>query len=226
MDNDDACKLTCSHRFCHSCVKGWYTKGNSTCPMCRRPMYFRGFSKTIRKWEDEKLEQMYADVYSESMELILSEWNDSSETESETQSETQSEHDSDAETVGESDSESEWEEDWADAESVASLPSPRETTQWIHNFFNVKKTVMDDLRDMDKKFKKFKDILDPEDLYELINYPSGMYVDTMEFVYEDLPVVQFTKKTTHLSKRGVSRRRARKQSPSVTSSYIILIDVT
>jgi hypothetical protein len=135
--------------------------------------------------------------------------------------------DSDAETVGESDSdsESEWEEDWA--ESVVSLPSPRETTQWIHEFFNVKKTVMDDLRDMDKKFKKFRDILDPEDLYDILNYPSDTYVvDTQEFVYEDLPVVQFTKKNIHLSKRGVSRRRARKQSPSATSSYIILIDVT
>lgn len=218
MDNDDACKLTCSHSFCHSCVKGWYTKGNSSCPMCRRPMYFRGFSKTIRKWEDEKLEQMYADVYSESMELILSEWNDPSETESVTDSDAETEADSDAET----EAESEWEDDWA--ESVASLPSPRETTQWIHDFFNVKKTVMDDLREMDKKFKKFRDILDPEDLYDILNYPSDTYVvDTQEFVYEDCPIFQFTKKNTHLTRARGVRRRARKQSLCV---YIILIDVT
>jgi len=47
-------KLGCGHEFCGGCIKQWYSKGTGTgCPMCRRPIYFKGFHKVRDEWDEE-----------------------------------------------------------------------------------------------------------------------------------------------------------------------------
>jgi len=46
--------LACGHGFCSGCIKNWYTTGSgSGCPMCRRPIYFKGFHKLRDTWDIE-----------------------------------------------------------------------------------------------------------------------------------------------------------------------------
>ena len=46
--------LCCGHEFCGGCIKQWYSKGTGTgCPMCRRPIYFKGFHKVRDEWDEE-----------------------------------------------------------------------------------------------------------------------------------------------------------------------------
>lgn len=47
-------KLCCGHEFCGSCIKQWYLKGTGAgCPMCRRPIYFKGFHAVRDEWSEE-----------------------------------------------------------------------------------------------------------------------------------------------------------------------------
>src|SRR6056300_240510 len=50
------CEFLCGHSFCYQCVKTWYQKGTSTCPMCRGGMCFRGMRGVKQEWEDEMRE--------------------------------------------------------------------------------------------------------------------------------------------------------------------------
>jgi hypothetical protein len=73
-DCAQACKLICGHVFCTGCVKDWYKKGNGSetgCPMCRRPLYFRGFSKTREEWDEEAWEIRCAEAYSEAIDECI-----------------------------------------------------------------------------------------------------------------------------------------------------------
>ena len=46
-------KLICGHVFCTGCIKEWYLKSDEpACPMCRGPLYFRGFLRS--GWREEK----------------------------------------------------------------------------------------------------------------------------------------------------------------------------
>lgn len=65
-------KLCCSHEFCSGCIKSWYLKGTGTgCPMCRRPMYWRGFHKTKREWDKEAYETKASETFSQNIEEHL-----------------------------------------------------------------------------------------------------------------------------------------------------------
>lgn len=50
------CSLVCGHSFCYQCVKTWYQKGSTTCPMCRGGMCFRGFRESKIRWDMERRE--------------------------------------------------------------------------------------------------------------------------------------------------------------------------
>lgn len=68
------CKLTCGHSFCSGCIKTWYQKGsglNTSCPMCRRPMYFKGFHKVRDEWDEELWENKCADVYGQAIDELI-----------------------------------------------------------------------------------------------------------------------------------------------------------
>lgn len=57
-------KLCCGHEFCSGCIKSWYLKGTGTgCPMCRRPIYFKGFHKVEEQWNEDARETRCSEVY-------------------------------------------------------------------------------------------------------------------------------------------------------------------
>lgn len=68
-------KLCCGHTFCAGCVKNWYLKGSagSSCPMCRRPMYFKGFHKVREEWNDEAYENRCAEILGEALDESIAE---------------------------------------------------------------------------------------------------------------------------------------------------------
>lgn len=62
-------KLCCGHTFCTGCIKTWYLKGTGTgCPMCRRPIYFKGFHKVREQWDEDAWENRCAEVFSEALD--------------------------------------------------------------------------------------------------------------------------------------------------------------
>lgn len=68
-------KLCCGHTFCKGCVKNWYLKGaaGASCPMCRRPMYFRGFHKVREEWDEEAWEARCSEIMSEAIDVAFEE---------------------------------------------------------------------------------------------------------------------------------------------------------
>jgi hypothetical protein len=57
-------KLVCGHGVCKSCIKKWYMKGcNDGCPMCRKPIYYRGCRADRQKWVEEKQEERYSESF-------------------------------------------------------------------------------------------------------------------------------------------------------------------
>ena len=64
-DCEARCVFVCGHSFCYQCVKKWYQKGTSTCPMCRNSMCFRGITDVKKVWEQEKREKILEDVIEE-----------------------------------------------------------------------------------------------------------------------------------------------------------------
>ena len=68
-------KLTCSHEFCTGCIKTWYLKGSGTgCPMCRRPIYFKGFHNVRDEWDEVAWENRCADVFSAAIDQRVEEY--------------------------------------------------------------------------------------------------------------------------------------------------------
>jgi len=56
-------KLCCGHEFCGSCIKTWYQKGTGTgCPMCRAPIYFKGFHQVRESWDEDHWRHQCVDV--------------------------------------------------------------------------------------------------------------------------------------------------------------------
>ena len=75
-DSKAPVKLVCGHVFCRECVKSWYLKGTgSGCPMCRRPVYFRGFHKVRIDWEIdswyEQCQQLFGDRFDAEIEATV-----------------------------------------------------------------------------------------------------------------------------------------------------------
>lgn len=67
-------KLVCGHSFCNECVKKWYQKGTGEgCPMCRAPMYFRGFHKVRDEWNAEYWHNRYEEVFDEMVSGLIEE---------------------------------------------------------------------------------------------------------------------------------------------------------
>jgi hypothetical protein len=73
-ENSVNCTLVCGHKFCKSCVKTWYLKGNeSGCPMCRRKVHYRRMP--IKKWRAEadeaKKETVFEECFDEILEAVM-----------------------------------------------------------------------------------------------------------------------------------------------------------
>lgn len=70
-------KLVCGHVFCKDCIKSWYLKGSGAgCPMCRRPVYFKGFHKVRQEWENEswynQCQDLYGKTFEDQLETMIS----------------------------------------------------------------------------------------------------------------------------------------------------------
>ena len=63
-------KLCCGHTFCTGCVKNWYLKGvaGASCPMCRAPIYFKGFHKMRDDWNEDAWENKCTEVFGEALD--------------------------------------------------------------------------------------------------------------------------------------------------------------
>ena len=74
-DKSVTCNLVCGHSFCHSCIKEWYSKGEAgrSCPMCRKPLYFKGMYKKQLEWNNEYLQNELSRVFANSFDDILDE---------------------------------------------------------------------------------------------------------------------------------------------------------
>jgi hypothetical protein len=68
------CRLVCGHSFCRDCVKSWYQKGSgdSTCPMCRQRLYFKGLYKVAGSWDDERSSILEESFFLEQFESLCS----------------------------------------------------------------------------------------------------------------------------------------------------------
>jgi hypothetical protein len=68
-------KLCCGHTFCKGCIKEWYLRGasgaNTTCPLCRSPVYWSGFHRVKDEWNREAYENKCADVFSEALDTAF-----------------------------------------------------------------------------------------------------------------------------------------------------------
>ncbi len=66
--------LTCSHAFCNGCIKQWYLKGTGTgCPMCRKPIYFKGFHKVRDQWDEDAWESRCAEALGNAFDECIAE---------------------------------------------------------------------------------------------------------------------------------------------------------
>ena len=70
------CNFTCGHNFCHQCTKNWFQKGQSTCPMCRASMCFKGITKMKKKWHREKQEETYKNLVTHIFDELMEEYGD------------------------------------------------------------------------------------------------------------------------------------------------------
>ncbi len=73
-DNNAKCKFTCGHTFCHTCTKKWIHKGNTTCPMCRASICFKGIIKQKKIMKIESLYEIYIDAISDLFEDYFDEY--------------------------------------------------------------------------------------------------------------------------------------------------------
>ena len=65
-------KLCCGHEFCSGCIKSWYLKGTGTgCPMCRRPIYFKGFHKLRDTWDVESHDNKCNEVLNNTFDMRI-----------------------------------------------------------------------------------------------------------------------------------------------------------
>ena len=221
MENDSNCVLTCKHSFCKGCVKEWYTKGNSSCPMCRANICFRGFSSAVNRWRQEKVEQKLQDVYTEAFEYIITDDLELSEY-------SESEYSDDPEDDPEDDP-------GGVTEGVTRAPSPTQGEEYESesesdseysvnfNFQQFLKPInkMHAIIEMEKKFNKVKNDLEPDELLEFILDPyNEVQMVADHYAYEVTPARKFiSKKNTTPNIRGLSQKRRRQRSGSAAITF-------
>jgi hypothetical protein len=69
-------KFTCGHTFCKECTKTWYMKGTSSCPMCRKSLCFKGFTRLRGHWFRERQERVYLDLVTQITDELRDEYLD------------------------------------------------------------------------------------------------------------------------------------------------------
>jgi hypothetical protein len=194
-------------------------KGNSTCPMCRRNICFRGFTHSVNKWRREKEEQKLQQVFADAVDHILLDDPESEWSEEEPEEEPTVEP-----IVRESSPDASWEEEseWTDDESEYDIDM---MITEINYYINPPNKI-DLLIEMEKKFNNFKDEYDCDDLLEIIVHPYYTVQKTRDhFLYENKPdVSDLFSRYTPQKLTGMSQKRRRQvQTPGSSVSLIHLL---
>ena len=195
-------------------------KGNSTCPMCRRNICFRGFTHSVNKWQQEKEEQKLQQVFADAIDHVLiddpeSEWSDeesewSDEEPEEPRQLEEPEEPRQLEERGDS-PEPRWEEDsdsgWSEDDSEFDINI---LMTEIGPYINPPNKI-DLIIEMEKKFNNFKDEYESDDLLEIVVHPYYTVQKTKDhFLYEKKPTTTslLSKYTSH-KLTGISQKRRR-----------------
>lgn len=57
-----AVRMVCGHSMCRDCLTSWYQKAsNKDCPMCRKPICFKGLTKLKESWDAKSWEDKYTE---------------------------------------------------------------------------------------------------------------------------------------------------------------------
>lgn len=75
-ESEACCKFTCGHNFCNECTKNWFQKGQSTCPMCRASMCFKGITKKKKQWYQEKRQETYENLVNHMFNELMEDYSD------------------------------------------------------------------------------------------------------------------------------------------------------
>jgi len=196
-------------------------KGNSTCPMCRRNICFRGFTHSVNKWQQEKEEQKLQQVFADAIDHILiedseSEWSDEESVDEPTE---ESVDEPSAERDGSPEPTWEEESEWSDDDSEFDINMIMNEINYYINPPN----KIDLIVEMEKKFNNFKDEYESEDLLEIIVHPYYVVQKTKDhYFYENRPNVStlFSKYTPH-KLTGISQKRRRQVQTHGSSVSLI-----
>ena len=204
-------------------------KGNSTCPMCRRNICFRGFTHSVNKWQQEKEEHKLQQVFADAIDHILiddsdSEWSDSEEPEEPEEPTVGREGSPEPMVERDGSPEPRWEEDseWSDDDSEFDINMIMTEINYYINPPN----KIDLIIEMEKKFNNFKEEYEPEDLLEIIVHPYYTIQKNKDhYLYENNPVVPtFFSKHTPQKLTGISQKRRRHvQTHGLSVSLIQLL---
>lgn len=204
LENNATCQLVCKHAFCTQCLKDWHTKGNCTCPMCRRDIYFKGFWKVRDRWNEEHEQEKFDEAYGKCIDDLFEDDEDFYSDEDEDENPGWWDHlleDSECDTD---------EED--DPVVLRQIPAPL--------------TLFQKLQKIDERFRILKDYVeDPEELIDYATDPR-MRICISRDVHEYYePTQDFSPERTGGHKvSGLSRKRERRlQTPGVDAVLTLLL---
>jgi len=218
-------KLCCGHEFCTGCVKAWYLKGTGTgCPMCRRPMYFRGFHKMQDQWNEDSWEGRCADIFGEALQERISEFIDTIEEDCDILNEQDDNEDAAWLAIDLLDSDDpritmkfmDETEDFEFKSEVIALYRKYQYEELKREVIRIERTY---------RFLK-SECVSSEDMEEILVYSNDYYSDRSidKWVWNDEPVKEFATKypVKAVGTRGGKRCRAR-EDPWAEMSFYILV---
>ena len=65
------CTLICKHSFCLECIKDWYSRKQTSCPVCRNNICFKGMYKYKKHLENKQKENIMQHIFEKYLEYIL-----------------------------------------------------------------------------------------------------------------------------------------------------------
>ena len=172
-------------------------KGNSTCPMCRTNICFRGFTHSVNKWRQEKEEQRIQEVFADAVDYLLVDEEPSDGSVEDPPLENVREYSPEPMSDGDDDDDSEWSDGDSDFEFDFDM-----------KYFLNPPNKIQQLIEMEKKFNNFKDEYDAEDLLEIVVHPYYVLCKSND-PFEYPPVIKTFVKQTPLKITGLSQKRRR-----------------
>lgn len=220
-------KLSCGHEFCCACIKTWYLKGTGTgCPMCRRPVYFRGFHAVRKEWDQQAYETRCADALSENIDMFVHEAFEALRTDCDELSKEESLEDA---YYLSCDMVEEVVDDLRDFVKYMDDADECETTQELLEFY--KNWILNDIKNevvkMEKTYRYLKSHnVDSETIDEALYYMEEYYSDKdiNKWVWFDEPLKELMPRYPKQTKAHARGKRVRaREDPWVKVSLIFIL---